>query len=1235
MPAPVDPPEKTADLHLAFDIGHSSIGWAVLKHDQPHPEILGTGVVTFPADDCLASKRRAYRRQRRHIRSTRQRIERMARLVHHVLADSPADSDRAFAGYLKGLYLDMTPEQRSAVDIQAKNNPFKPNPAPWLMAARTLSSDPVKARRKLSWPELWDVLRWYAHNRGYDGNRLWSRQGQGENDDEDLLDEAAAEDAEKVRNARALLSELKTQTMAETIAAQLRIGENARSTSSEYAYKTLDMAFPRRMVVNEVRTVLAACGHLHGVSEAFVEALCAEDHDGSGSSPWEGFGIPNLRLPSRFRGGLLFGQNVPRFDNRIIGFCPVTLARLPQLIADKNADELRRLFHFDWEKWLAEKPRPVLERGRFREETEAERAQRWAEKYAKKPLKHCREFLEFRFWEFLTNIRHRDSTDADGRPLSLEQKITLANTAGDTGGFSKAQFIAAVRELTGTEHDNLDTMLMNQDDVRSLMLDPALWFTHSNQKVAAFWESLGAGTQKSALGRWRDQRPMNLDWFLRRDPALLPILEKLHATASRKMKKNPPSFKAFLRSPLKPEYPSGRAPFSRRIMAEATRAYQSGPGSDPRENGGILDRAAMRKALESRRIESLTNNHLLRQRLRTLVGDPQPDNRSSSHRPLRGLLHDLVAEYAGGDRSRIGTCTIEVARDLQEFSGKTKKEIEQDLGIRLKNFGDIVSKLREAGIERPSAGLIRKARIADDMKWRCPYTDPKGLKPFDIWNLFHKKLDKDHIIPRSRRTSDSLDSLVITYPAVNRLKGNMTGLAFVKAFAGRTVEVAPGEIATIASVSEYEDFVKSLAPEARPTAFSGGAGHLDDKLRRWRRRQRLLIDNYEEKERDFTPGDLTVSSHLMRLADEQISAWMGWDAEKEPHRTPTIPGQVTAEIRKAWKVTGCLIPACPEVRDPDDPAGGAIREKKQIRSITHLHHAVDACVIGLASRLLPNQASQGRLWQWLANRKLPSKEAERIYYLVPDPNLLGVQDKSDGKGSARLFVNDLPARYKDQIVQALCEHRVVQQMPGDMSGAALEETTWGVTANPGEGGKLTLHQRGFEKKDNNPVTGARARKVKSCAENPTKLVGLSDGKLSRIGGVRVIAANYGVAIYDDETGLPPEIIPHHQVWKRLREVRDRNRGRPFRLIRNGQLIRVLTQPKKSEKNYLGVWRVCSIKNKPSGIFLDVVRPQRLKAVNNVSWAGNNVGLASLLTAGIEILSHLPASGIKSHEGAGE
>ena len=168
------------DLELAFDVGHSSLGWAVLKSvaddvrrlttaGNPKPakgdqslvtstatsvELLGCGVVTFGADDCLASKRRTARRQRRHYRSTRQRLERIAKVLLCVLANETREDAPRLCDQLRQ-YLDRAPDKRAA--LQGAGDSF-----PWRLAARVLRGEHSKP---LTWPELWDVLRWIGvHN---------------------------------------------------------------------------------------------------------------------------------------------------------------------------------------------------------------------------------------------------------------------------------------------------------------------------------------------------------------------------------------------------------------------------------------------------------------------------------------------------------------------------------------------------------------------------------------------------------------------------------------------------------------------------------------------------------------------------------------------------------------------------------------------------------------------------------------------------------------------------------------------------------------------------------------------------------------------------------------------------------------------------------------------------------------------------------------------------------------
>ena len=152
-------------LTFSFDIGYASIGWAVIasaSHDDADPSVCGCGTVLFPKDDCQAFKRREYRRLRRNIRSRRVRIERIGRLLVQAQI--------------------ITPEMKETSG----------HPAPFYLA-----SEALKGHRTLAPIELWHVLRWYAHNRGYDNNASWSNS---------LSEDGGnGEDTERVKHAQDLM----------------------------------------------------------------------------------------------------------------------------------------------------------------------------------------------------------------------------------------------------------------------------------------------------------------------------------------------------------------------------------------------------------------------------------------------------------------------------------------------------------------------------------------------------------------------------------------------------------------------------------------------------------------------------------------------------------------------------------------------------------------------------------------------------------------------------------------------------------------------------------------------------------------------------------------------------------------------------------------------------------------------------------------------------------------------
>ena len=526
-------------------------------------------------------------------------------------------------------------------------------------------------------------------------------------------------------------------------------------------------------------------------------------------------------------------------------------------------------------------------------------------------------------------------------------------------------------------------------------------------------------------------------------------------------------------------------------------------GKHPKEEGGCLFiTEKMREAQLAREIAEQTNNHLVRHRL--LI--------------LERLLADIIKEYAGGEKNRIGKITIEVNRDLREFSGMTAKAKAQDLGLRIANHHHVVQKLEEdeslMNILRQrrtkvTAGLIRKARVADDLDWTCPYTGQR-FQPVD---LVTKRVDKDHIVPRADRATDSLDSLVMTYSAINKWKGKRTAWQFIKEEQGKPVPDLPN--LSIMSLSRYKELVESLE------TFKG---HDDDKRRKKKRKELMLLPTYEEKE--FTPGDLTTTSQLVRLGAMALKkAFLGcaWHPVGV-----SLPGSVTGAVRKAWRVIGCLSLANPQVLDEN----GEVKKKDEIRDITHLHHALDACVLGLSSHFIPND---GRTWELITKRKwTPAEENELM--------ALGIF-ANDSEG--RFQMRDLDDELKEQIRHRLAEKRVVQHVPARMDGLRVEQNMWRVVAV--KDGEASLQQR-IRQPDG-------TRPVKQSEEKVGKLLGLEptggSGKLKVNKGVLVIPDNFGVAL-DPQ----PAIIPFHKVWTRLKGIKAANAGKMPRVLRNGQIIQV-------------------------------------------------------------------------------
>ncbi|MDO5450236.1 MAG: HNH endonuclease domain-containing protein [Akkermansia sp.] len=615
---------------------------------------------------------------------------------------------------------------------------------------------------------------------------------------------------------------------------------------------------------------------------------------------------------------------------------------------------------------------------------------------------------------------------------------------------------------------------------------------------------------------------------------------------------------------------TGRAPYARPVLAQVVEEVLNGedptkpardkkhPTGELKGHDGVLyplsqPDSEVSRIIAAKPIEQQTNNHLVRHRM--LI--------------FSRLLRDMIKQYAGGDAANVTDCCVEVGRELKEFSGMTAKDITKALNERMRHFHSAVAHLEKNRDALPSGtritgGLIRKCRIAMDMGWTCPYTGTK----YSVKDL--PSLEREHIVPHAARNTNAMAALVLTYPEINKWKGKRTALEFIREC--QTQPVPGRDNLSIITEKRFKNLVDKLGTKGSP-----------DDQRRCKARKRLLLVEHTPQTGDpeglgFTDGMMTQSSQLMRLAAQVAKRAM-------PRvRVSMIPGYVTAAVRRSWNLMRALVSAAPDIVDKS----GRLLDKESIRGITHLHHALDACTLGLTLHLIP-AGNNGIVWQAIGKRRLNEKQLS----ILRVNNALTAFNVDADKC---LHLKDVPSAIVDAVAVRLQEKRVVRHVPADMSGAHLEEQYRRVTE-----------------------VGATDAKVRSHSDSESKtvpvgkLIGLDNrSKLKTIKAVLVVSDNYGLAL-----DPIPRVIPHAHVYKSLMELKLLNDGKPVRVLRAGQLIQVTRHPDAKRNR---VWRIASIKNNQSGIALDLQYQDSAVAAsktNSRNWI--NARLDMLLRSGLMVL----------------
>ena len=126
------------------------------------------------------------------------------------------------------------------------------------------------------------------------------------------------------------------------------------------------------------------------------------------------------------------------------------------------------------------------------------------------------------------------------------------------------------------------------------------------------------------------------------------------------------------------------------------------------------------------------------------------------------------------------------------------------------------------------------------------------------------------------------------------------------------------------------------------------------------------------------------------------------------------------------------------------------QNKSEVREITHLHHALDAVIVGLVAHYFPRD---GRVWTLMSRRAIKNP-ADQAYL----KSVLGdlIRFSGDGKWALRA----LDKRIQKQVAECLSEKRVVRHKPRTMRGLRVQQNVWRVEGeDPDDDSKLLISMR--------------------------------------------------------------------------------------------------------------------------------------------------------------------------------
>ena len=337
----------------------------------------------------------------------------------------------------------------------------------------------------------------------------------------------------------------------------------------------------------------------------------------------------------------------------------------------------------------------------------------------------------------------------------------------------------------------------------------------------------------------------------------------------------------------------------------------------------------------------VTENENTNLRIKALLAEMMNDANVENVRPFSPMQQEILKIYEDG----VLNSDIEIDDDILKIS-KTAQ---------------------------PSSSDLKRYKLWLEQGYKSPYTGQ--IIPLN--KLFTPEYEIEHIIPQSRYFDDSFSNKIICEAAVNKLKDNYIGLAFIKQFHGTIVDCGFGKTVKIFEADEYEEFVKKHYAKNRS------------------KKAKLLLEEIPEKMIARQMNDTRyISKYISGVLSNIVRVEDGTDEGVNSKNIVPGNGKITTTLKQDWGLNDVwndlILPRFERMNQltsstdftawnenhqkflptvPIDLSKGFSKKR-----IDHRHHAMDALVIACATKehvnLLNNQSAKSDTKRYDLKKKL-------------------------------------------------------------------------------------------------------------------------------------------------------------------------------------------------------------------------------------------------------------------------